>query len=474
MVNGGGGETPEGDSGDQSGGEKKATPTPLGRLGLQAKDALERSVADKDPDDLGLDGRIKGKLIKALTPKPEETNVAPASTTYSLLTTDQDRTKVRDLTPALKTPGLIGKWNGVFRVYQHHRIGRAVNRYLIQRGKLSAGGISFMAIFSLAGLATVGWTLFAIFFQSNHTFQEEVAETANSFIPGIVATSSDPSGLLDPNAMVVSTGTVVTGVAAFLVALWAASRVVRYLAEGMRSMFGLLPFPGRWMNMYPRYMLGLFLLLLAVLNTALLTLLSDHLLGWASDAFAIHPPLEHTITYDIATKAVPLLVNTLTFYVLVRVAAGIHVPSKTLWVGSAAFALASSLLGSVSGSVIGATSNPVTAAATTVVTILVWVNILSRIALVICAWMADPPAMVTKVDAESIHSKSEPNYVSACAPHTLDWPYHPITGDLIPARVLTVPQAEQALVDAAEEQTSLGEAGGGAENADVADTDTPN
>lgn len=392
--------------------------------------------------------QLAGRIKEAWETRNQPDTTEPLSTTYELLTVPQDKSSLRDLRGALATPGLVGKWNAVYQVYQHHRIGRAVNRYFLQRGKLAAGGITFMAVFSIAGLATVGWTLFAMFFHMDYRFQMMVAEAVNQFIPGIMITPDDPDGLLNPMSLQPSTGTYATGIIGFLVALWAASRVVRYLADGVRSMFGLLTFPGRSLFMYPRYFLALLLLLLAVLATAVLTVASDHLLSWVSHLFGIVPPLQHTFTSDLLTLTVPFLIDGAMFWVVVRLAADVKVPTKTLLAGSAVFGLASTLLRYVGSTVIGMTNNPLTAAAATVITVMVWINVLARITLVICAWMADPPAMVTRVDRRSIHLQSAPNYVTSAAPHTLEWPYHPISGDLIPARALTISQAKRALTEA--------------------------
>lgn len=413
------------------------------------EDVNDDAAPNTDPD-VSEGKKLKEKVMQVLSSRQGDDSGEPLSDTYVLMTAAiQEKSSVRDLPEALRTPGLINKVTEVYLLYTRHRIGRAVSRYLVQRGKLSAGGISFMAIFSMAGIATVGWTLFAMFFHSNPKFQQVVADAANQFIPGVVRTASDPDGLIDPNSLTVGTGTLITGVVAFLVALWAASRVVRYLSEGVRSMFGLLPFPGRSIAMYPRSMLGLLLLLLAVLASGVLTLASDLLLQWLTELFKADPPFEHTFGYALVTQSVPFVIDTLMFVVLIRIAAGVRSPKKTLWGAALLFGIASLGLRSVGGALIHSTTNPLTTAATTVVTVLVWVNLLSRIALFMCAWMADPPATMIKVDSKSIHLHEQPNYVSMTSPETLLWPRHPVTGDLIPARALTVKEAEATLNAAA-------------------------
>ena len=353
---------------------------------------------------------------------------------FEVLSEEQWRVHWVDIKAALAKPKLTEKYASLFLIYQHTRIGRALYRYQYQRGRLAAGGISFMAIFSLAAAVTVGWTIFAHFFASNPEFQESVIEAINRMLPGILQDpESGSEGLIDPDTMKIGLSNVVTGIIAFAVAVYSATRIVRYISEGMRSMFGLLSYPKSFFLVYPRYLLGLTLLLLTVVATAALSVAQTWLDEWLTSTLSLRQPLADSMTFDLATLLISLAVNLVTFYLMVRFVSDVRVPPKTLWIGSTAFAVIAAALMSVGTMVLGSSNNPLIVAAATVGTLMVWINILARATMMICAWMANPPAVIAKVEPDEIMARHTPNYVSVGNPDTLEWPYHPISGDLIPA-----------------------------------------
>ena len=360
---------------------------------------------------------------------------------YEVLSAEQWRVTPADLKAAFKKPTIGGKIAALVLVWQHTRIGRAFYRYQYQRGKLSAGGISFMAIFSLTAALTVAWTVFAHLFASNPQFQETVVQALDDMLPGILqhpAGSSD--GLIDPESIVIGRGNVVTGVIAFVIAVYSASRIVRYISDGIRSMFGLLAYPKNFLLVYPRYLLGLLLLLLTVVATAMLSLASTWLDALVTDLLHLKQPLSESMTFDVASFFIPFFVNLITFAAMVRFVSDVRVPTKPLWIGSGTFAVISSILQGAGGLILGSSANPLIIAAATVGTLLVWINILARAAMIICAWMANPPAVVAKVTPQEVRADVTPNYITLSDPESLNWPYHPISGDLIPA----IPEEEYA------------------------------
>ena len=353
---------------------------------------------------------------------------------FEVLSEDQWRVRGADIKAALKKPKFTQKYAALFLIWQHTRIGRALYRYQYQRGRLAAGGISFMAIFSLAAAVTVGWTIFAHFFASNPDFQNTVIESINRMLPGIL---QDPEtgtdGLINPDTMKIGLGNLVTGIIAFGVAVYSATRIVRYISEGIRSMFGLLAYPKSFFLVYPRYLLGLTLLLLTVVATAALSVAQTWLDEWLTETLHLRRPLAESMTFDLATVLIPMAVNLVTFYLMVRFVADVRVPPRTLWIGAAAFALVSAVLMGAGTLVLGSSKNPLIVAAATVGTLMLWINIVARAAMMICAWMANPPAVIARVEPDEIMARHTPNYVSMSDPDTLEWPFHPISGDLIPA-----------------------------------------
>lgn len=365
---------------------------------------------------------------------------------YALTAVEQQRSTLADLGPALKTPGLKNKIMAVGSVYQHHRIGRALTRYGIQDGQMLAGGMSYMAIFSIAALVTVAWSVFAHFFTADDHFQTLVVSAVNHYIPGLLA---DPGtgveGLINPSEVAPTTGSVVAAVIALILGSVSAMQIVRYTTEGIRAMFGLMDFPGLMLKAYVRYFLGLLLLILAVLVTAFLSVLSQTFENWVTTVWPETVRVVDTVAFDIGRLMLPSIIDFAMFYAMVRFVSRVRVPHRTMVIGSVAFAVASLMLRSGGTALMTASQNPVIAAAATVVALLLWINILARVTLYICAWMADPPAVVMKLKPEEVLGNSRPNYVTLHSPVTLNWPHHPVTGDLIPARRLD--QADPQIAD---------------------------
>lgn len=363
------------------------------------------------------------------------TREAHSEDAYVLITAAQWKSTLKDVWPALRTPGFKNKFAELLDVYQHHRIGRGLSRYSLQKGRLSAGAISYMTLFSLGALVTVGWSLFSHFFSANSHFQSLVIETVNQYVPGLITDpGSGTTGLVDLSRLTTDGGTVVAGIIAFVVASWTSVQIVRYIVDGLRTMFGLLDYPGTMVSAYLRYFAGLGLLFLAVLTTVGLTLVSS----WFEEQLEAISPAAHAVidsnAFELARLAIPTLIDFLMFMVMVRFIARIGVPYKTLLVGSILFAIVSTALRYGGGALMRASKDPVLATIATAAALLIWVNLMARAALMICAWMSDPPAVVTRVDKRYVHVNQRPNYVTLNKPVTLNWPHNPVTGDIIPAR----------------------------------------
>lgn len=354
---------------------------------------------------------------------------------YLLVTVDQERSTLKSFWSALRQPGLDNKVTALVSAYTHHRIGRMLSRYSLQNGRVYAGGISYMAIFSLAAAVTVAWSLFSYFFGSNTAFQTLVVETINRYIPGLL---SDPGtgtqGILDPSAVAASSGTFFTGAIALIIAIWAAMKIVRYTVIGLRSMFGLLEYPGNAVQTYFRYFIGLLLLFLSILSTVLLSLASQTFEAWIVNVWPESQRFLDTVAFEAVRLAFLSLVDIGMFAAMVRYVSRVRVPRGTLLMGSIFFAIASLALRIGGSALMGASHDPVIATIATAATLLVWVNILARFSLYICAWMADAPAVPFKISADQVMALSDPNYVTLRAPSTLDWPHNPLNGDIIPAQ----------------------------------------
>lgn len=343
-----------------------------------------------------------------------------------------DRVTGRD--PARRPPSQNGRQAfSSFRSFVHNfvreisqfasqtRLGRSLRRYFGGRGPIFAAGISYTALFSLTAAFTVGWTTFSMILGNHPVLRDSVIEAANTMLPGLFKTVEEPSGLVDPEAVISETGSSTAGIIALLVAIYTASTVVFYLARSIRSMFGLGKIVLSWWHNIFHRVLGLFTLLMGLLVTAALIAINTVLHTAVDNEFDLtrHQWVLHL--FSVGTVVLPFIVDFFIFVIMVRWVAAVRPPRRDFIAGALIAATGSTILRLLGTSVITGVSGPLLRAATTLITLIVWVNLLAAIALVACAWTANPPRYnPTKAGAYE-HAKEVPNYVTMSAPHTLKW-----------------------------------------------------
>ena len=89
--------------------------------------------------------------------------------------------------------------------------------------------------------------------------------------------------------------------------------------------------------------------------------------------------------------------------------------------------------------------NPLLAPFAAIATLLLWLNLASRIVLMVSAYMANPPRAYVAQDPEELRGTTTPNYVTLSVPETLMWPHDPITGSLLPEPYNATGEEEEEL-----------------------------
>lgn len=101
------------------------------------------------------------------------------------------------------------------------------------------------------------------------------------------------------------------------------------------------------------------------------------------------------------------------------------------------FAVASAVLRQLGTRAVGSVRGPLLTSATAVLTLILWINLVMRVLLLVCAWMANPPRPVPVTTPDEVHFRDSPNFVTLSSPDTLDWPHQAVTGQVQP-----IPQQE--------------------------------
>lgn len=126
----------------------------------------------------------------------------------------------------------------------------------------------------------------------------------------------------------------------------------------------------------------------------------------------------------IGSFLISAAIDGLILWILIRFVALVRAPKTDLWWGLAGFGIVASLIRSLGTSAVGSVNNPLLASFAAIATLLLWINLLSRVMLIACAFIANPPKALKVSEAEDVHATECPNYVSLSEPLTLDWAHH--------------------------------------------------
>ncbi|PWD50353.1 YihY/virulence factor BrkB family protein [Serinibacter arcticus] len=328
---------------------------------------------------------------------------------------------------------IIARIQEIAARFQATRLGRMNARYGAVRGAQLAGGIAYAALFSVFAALTIAFTVVMSLIGRNEELRQAVLDGVDDALPGIVDTGDGSGGMLSPDSLVLDSGLSITSVVAAVTLLLSALAVMGSLSGSIRAMFGLQTPPGNPVLAKVRDLLGFVVLAVSVLVTAVLGIAAGAAGSWVTDLLGLSSTLG-----AILVRALGLLVafgvDLVVFVALIGVVGGARAPRRDLWIGAAAGALGAGIIRFLGTSLVGgASDNPVLAAGVGVVTLLLWVNLVSRLTLYVSAWIANPPSPATDpVDARELHAGETPNFVTMSVPRTLAWDFDVRTGVVTP------------------------------------------
>ncbi len=309
---------------------------------------------------------------------------------------------------------------------QRLRLFRSLMRYSNGRGALLAGGIAYSAIFSLAAALTIGVTMLLMILGRRPLLQDAVFSSLASSLPGVLEWKGS-SGIVNPADLVFSTSFSLTSVVAVVVLLFSATTVMRAMKSSIRAMFGIDQVPSGAAMEQLRDLLGFLAIAFGVGATGILTLANSIIGRHILLALGVQSAIT-SAAIRIGSFLISSAIDGLILWVLIRFVALIRVPKKDLLYGLVIFGVISTLIRSLGTSVVGSVNNPLLASFAAIATLLLWINLLSRVMLITCAFIANPPKVVKVSEADDVHGSERPNYVSLSAPLTLDWAHHRLSG----------------------------------------------
>lgn len=272
------------------------------------------------------------------------------------------------------------------------RPARALAQYGVQRGALLCGGMAYSALFSLFAALTIFYTAFMAFLGNREDLRDEIFVQIDKAIPGLIKTTPQGEGVLDPSDLILRSGFSISSIVAVVVLLFSAISFMAALRTSTRAMFSLTDVGQNPVLTKLRELGGFVVLGLAVVIAAAATVvvqaLGTTIFGEGTLASVLVP---------VGGALVGLVFDAAVVVLVIRFVASVRPPRKDLYIGALAAAAAFGVLRFLGTSLIvgSASRNALLASFATIVTILLLANFVTRVLLMVAAWIADPPAQPT-------------------------------------------------------------------------------
>ncbi|RHA39653.1 YihY/virulence factor BrkB family protein [Cellulomonas rhizosphaerae] len=294
-----------------------------------------------------------------------------------------------DSTPPSGT-SLVGRAKALLAWWNATRPARANARFGERGGGVLTGGIAYAALFSVFAALTIGYTIFMAVLGNNEKLRQSVLDAINDNLPGLIDTGSN-QGMIDPESLKLSGGLTTTGIIAVVVLLLSALSATAALRTGVRAMFAEEG-GGNAITGKLRQLGGLAGLAFAVLLAAILTTAVGSAAQWLLSALGWGDA--SGVTLRIVGILVALVIDAATFVLIVRLLAGENPPRRDLLWGAVIAGVGIGVVRFLGTTVVAGSvgKNPLFTSVAVIVTLLIWVNLISRIVLLASAWVANPQA----------------------------------------------------------------------------------
>lgn len=280
--------------------------------------------------------------------------------------------------------------SGLIRQLQATLPWRAWQRYSKARGGVLAGGMAYIAFFSLFPALAVGFTVFGMVVGNDADLQARVIDSVNDAIGTTIITPPDGTGgIVTIDELTGSSELTIAGIIGLVGFLLAGLGWLDAMREGIRAMFGQPTLDGNVAKTKLRDLLVLTTIGIVVLASAIGGVVVSGATGALLDWVGLDGSAPGRLLLGGASTLLLLGVDVLVFIVIFRLLSGVQVPRHDLWdaalfggIGLGVLKLFAGLLLNILG------NNKFLAAAGVLLGLLVWLNLVSRLTLIAAAWGA--------------------------------------------------------------------------------------
>ncbi|MEK8228394.1 YihY/virulence factor BrkB family protein [Oerskovia sp. M15] len=267
------------------------------------------------------------------------------------------------------------------------RPARALAQYGVQRGALLCGGMAYSALFSLFAGLTIFYTAFMAFLGNREELREEIFKQLDKAIPGLIDQGDGNDGIIRPDQLILDSGISISSIVAVVVLLFSAVSFMAALRTSTRAMFSLTdlgqnPVLSKLRELGGFAVLG-FSVVISAAATVIVQSLGARIFGDGALAAVLVP---------VGGILVGLVFDAIVVLLIIRFVAGVRPPRRTSTSALAAAAAFGTLRYLGTSIIVGSSSrNALLGSFATFVTILLLANFVTRILLMVAAWIADPP-----------------------------------------------------------------------------------
>ncbi|MFW7414407.1 YihY/virulence factor BrkB family protein [Demequina sp. SO4-18] len=295
---------------------------------------------------------------------------------------EQQRLEAKDASLMVKSKVAVKRGKSLKERFDRSHAGRMLERVNDGNGMILAGGIAYFSLTSIAAALVIGVTLASYFVSRNSEWNERFYSFLDESIPGIVGDGEND--LVDPSSLEPQTVSGVVGVVSFLILFNTATRYLRGMRVGVRTMLGKEAAPPAQGKL--RDFIALFSLVLVVVLGLVLQVVASQFaevmaswftVEWVSEGIIRGPAIAVGVLLDMAFAALAIVV-------LGRYKG----PRRPLLWALFAAAIAIGILRQAFSLVVGSLSeNAVLGSAVAIVSLLIFVDFIARILLLSSAWL---------------------------------------------------------------------------------------
>ncbi|HEY5229467.1 MAG TPA: YihY/virulence factor BrkB family protein [Galbitalea sp.] len=267
---------------------------------------------------------------------------------------------------------------------------RVVLYYSNAQGALLASGLAYQAIFAVFAAVWVGFSVIGLIVAGNHQLQQPLIDLLATSVPGLIKSSAESSGAIDPKTLLNAGAFTLTGLIALAGVLVTALGWLSSARTALRIIFGVPQSKTNFALLKLRDLAVAVGFGLALVVSAALSVAGSTATGLGLDVLGISP---HSLLGNLVGKSVTIalsfLLDAVILGALFRVLSGVQIPWRRLVGGVVVGAVSLGVLKTLGGTLLGVSkNNPLLASFAVILGLLIFFNFVCQVILLSGSWVS--------------------------------------------------------------------------------------